>query len=391
MGKRRGNGEGCIRERKDGRWLVEMQTGIKADGKPKKIFKYAKSQAEAIEVLSKLKSELMIGVDNSKGAVKTGEWCFKWLDTYKRKLKPSTRTSYQNNIRVHINEHIGGVALNKLTTHQIQRMLDSIYDDGGSLSLVIKVYNVLNGALKKAAELGMIAKNPCVGVGFPADDKQAIRVFTVDEQRLFMDALENEDESLQTLMLTYLWTGCRLGEIPALTWNDIDLSSRQISITKKVMLIHNYYSKDKKTFQEVQPYLKTKAGKRKVVITPMLVDILKAHMEVQKQQAAALGKKWSMGDIVFPTSKGTIAYTRNIQEKFERIIQKIGIKGATMHSLRHTYATRLFEAEVDIKCISEQLGHASVKVTYDTYVHVMPNKKVKEIEKLSALDSMFSK
>ncbi len=387
MGKKRANNEGSISLRKDGRWLIQLQIGIKEDGKPKKVYKYAKTQVEAVKILDQLKRDLWLGIDASKGNFTVSEWIIKWMDEFKRNLKPSTRTSYITNKRVHIDKYIGGVKLNKLKREQIQYMLDNIYNNGKtSISLVIKVYNILSGALEQAVKQGIFAKNPAKNVVLPHGDDRRLRVFSIQEQKDFIKELDNEES--RTLFLTYLNTGARLGEIPALTWKDIDFQNRIIDINKKVMVVHDYYAKDKKTVQQVQNYCKTLSSIRKVVIPVFLVDILKEHKEKQIAAINDSGIEWSESNLVFPTINGTIPYTRNIQEKYTRIVNKIGITGTSIHTLRHTYATRLFEADVDVKTISEQLGHKSIKTTYDIYIHVIPQKKLKEIDKLEKLNIM---
>lgn len=388
--KRRANGEGSITLRKDGRWLVSFQTGVQANGKPKKLYRYTKTQAEAVQILNRLKLEFSSGVDSAKGNITVSEWCGAWMEHYKaNKLAPSTKASYQTNLRVHINKYIGGVALKKLTANQIQYMLDQIYDGGNnSLSLVVKVHNILNGALKKAVSLGMLARNPMEGVELPKDNKREIRVLTVEEQKAFISALEKEDS--RVLFMTYLYTGARLGELPALTWRDISFGDRTININKKVIVVHDVLSERKKTYLDVENFCKTESSKRKVYITPALMKILMEHKQKQKENVEALGQNWSEDNLVFPTSNGTIPYPRNIQEKFDRIISGLGFDGVTMHSLRHTYATRLFEADVDIKVISQQLGHKSVKITYDIYVHFIPDRKSRELEKLKEIDKLIA-
>lgn len=385
---KRGKGEGCIRKRIDGKWLVEFQTGVKADGKPKKIYKYCKTQAEAIKELNKLQSEFLVGVDKTNGNISVSDWCRVWLNKYKKKLAPTTQRSYETNIRVHIDKYVGGISINKLTTQQIQFMIDTIYNDGeNSLSLVIKVYNILHGALSKALDLSMITKLPTRGVEFPEDNTKEKVILTKEQQRSFISALENEPS--RALFLTYLYTGARLGELPPLVWEDVDLDNRVINICKKSVVLHDYDSETKKTHQEIQNFCKTKSSTRKIVITPFLVEILREHKKQQQENAEFLGIKWAETNLVFPTSNGTVPYGRNIQEKFLRIAEKAGIKGATLHSLRHTYATRLFEADVDIKVVSMQLGHKNVRITYDTYVHVLKDKQQQEIDKFAELDKLI--
>lgn len=233
MGKKiRGKGEGCISLRKDGRYLITIQVSTNSNGTPKRLYRYAKTHKEAIEILTKLRTEYMQGVDSTTGNITVGSWCQIWLDKYKKQLALSTKASYQMCINSYINEYIGGVKLNRLTQQQIQYALDNVFNNGeNSTSLFIKVYNVLNGALKKAIELGMLAKNPCVGIEFPRDNTNKRKIFTLEEQMAFEKALDNDRNKV--LFLTYLYTGARLGELPPLTWKDVDLENRMISINKK--------------------------------------------------------------------------------------------------------------------------------------------------------------
>jgi integrase len=393
MGKRRSNGEGCISKRKDGRWMVCVTTGINEKGKPKKIYRYCKTNAEAVDTLTKLNTEIKSGIKISEGSSLTvALWCQTWLDTYKKKLASSTRTSYQTNLRVHINAFIGGIPLNELTTEQIQWMLDEIYKKGNSLSLLIKIYNVLNGAISKAIQLRKISWNPCKGVEFPKKAKKKIRVLTSEEQDAFVEELKNWDS--RALFMTYLLSGARLGELPALTWQDVNLNIDannlgDMVINKKAIVLHDYNSINKKTSQITENFCKSLSSERTIKITPTLIKILKEQKEKQEKEAEVLGIKWSDSNLVFPTSKGTIPYGRNIQEKFGRIIKKIGISGITIHGLRHTYATRLFEKDVDIKVISQQLGHKSVKITYDTYVHLLDDSASTKYNKLLTIDNII--
>lgn len=325
-----------------------------------------------------------MGVCHSKAAVKTGDWINTWIEKHKApKLAPSTLTSYRNNFRVHIKPYVGEVALRELTTYHIQKMLDSMV---GSLSLFVKVYNVIHGALEKAVELGMIPRNPCKGVAFPAEDKEDMRVLTQEEQQRFIEALDGE--YYRVMLLTYLYTGMRAGECIPLQWKDVDLSKRTIRVNKKAILHHDFSKHSAK--QEVQDFCKTKSSKRTVAITAGLAAILAEHKEEMKKRVAALGLEWSEDSLVFWNTRNKIVQYGNLKESLNKIYRKAGIENATMHTLRHTYATRCFEAGVNIKAISEQLGHANVKTTYNIYVHLLEDTKVKEIDKLSEIDKFIA-
>ena len=382
---KRANGEGNIRKRTDGRWLVTFPTGLyKENGKREYVYLYYDSQAEAAEALRRLQSEKAMGVCHSKSAVKTGDWINTWIEKHKApKLAPATLTSYRNNFRVHIKPYVGEIPLRELTTYHIQKMLDDI---GGSLSTFVKNYNVIHGALEKAVELGMLPRNPCKGVAFPKDDKGDMRVLTQEEQQRFIAALDGE--YYKVMLLTYLYTGMRMGECIPLQWKDIDLSKRTIRVNKKAIVRHDYATHSAK--QEVQDFCKTKSSKRTVAITAGLTAILSEYKESMRQRAENMGQAWSEESLVFLNTRDKMVYSRNLQESLYKIYRKAGIEGATMHTLRHTYATRCFEAGVDIKAISEQLGHANVKTTYNIYVHLLDDTRAKEIDKLSGIDKFIA-
>ncbi|MBM6887586.1 tyrosine-type recombinase/integrase [Pseudoflavonifractor phocaeensis] len=382
---KRANGEGSIRKRKDGKWLVTFPTGrYLASGKREYIYKYCADQATAVKALQQLQSEKAMGVCHSKVAVKTGVWIETWIEKHKAPhLASSTLTSYRNNYRVHVEPFVGKIALKDLTTYHIQKTLDSM---GGSFSLFVKVYNVIHGALEKAVELGMIPRNPCKGVAFPKDDRKDVWALTKEEQQRFIAALDGE--YYRVMLLTYLYTGMRIGEGIPLLWSDIDLERRTIRVTKKAIVRHDFEAHSAK--QEVQDKCKTKSSKRIIVITSGLASILVEHKEVMRNRAKQLGEEWSEDSLVFRNSRGNMVYSRNLQEVLYRILDKAGIKGATMHTLRHTYATRCFEAGVNIKAISQQLGHKDVKTTYDIYVHLFEDTKAKEIDKLSEIDKFIA-
>ena len=180
----------------------------------------------------------------------------------------------------------------------------------------------------------------------------------------------------------------RMGEGIPLTWEDIDLEKRTIRVNKKAIVCHDYTSHSAP--QVVQDFCKTKSSKRRVIITPGLVGVLREHKAEMMKRVEQSGEEWSESRLVFPNTRGNMVHNRNLQHSLYRIFAKAGIEGATMHTLRHTYATRCFEAGVDIKAISEQLGHANVKTTYNIYVHLLEDTKEKEIDKLEGIDRLLA-
>lgn len=383
---KRANGEGNIRKRKDGRWLATCPTGLfKENGKREYIYRYAATQAEAVEILRQLQADKGMGVSQSKAAVKTGDWMEKWIESKakgKNPIKPSTLTSYRNNFRIHIKPYIGNIVLRELSTYHIQRCLDAI---GGSCSTFVKNYNIIHGALDKAVDLGMIVRNPCKGVEFPEDDTEEMRVLSKEEQQRFLEQLEGE--YYRPMFLMYLYSGLRMGEGIPLTWEDIDFDKQKIRVCKKAIVCHDYNSHSAP--QVVQNFCKTKSSQRSVKIPMGLVEVLKAHKTELMKQAAQMGKEWSESNLVFPNARGNMVHNRNLQNSLSKIFAKCGIEGATMHTLRHSYATRCFEAKMPPKLISKQLGHQSVKTTLDIYVHVTAELEDEEIGKLDEINKLL--
>ena len=138
----------------------------------------------------------------------------------------------------------------------------------------------------------------------------------------------------------------------------------------------------------VQDSTKTKSGMRTVPMPNSLVVMLAQHKDNQQGEIKLMDGVYEHKNLVFCTATGNHYNPRNMQEKFTRIVQKSEIQGATIHSLRHTYATRLFELGVSAKVVSELLGHSSIVQTLNTYTHVMPEMKHEAVQKLDLVANM---
>ena len=324
-----------------------------------------------------------MGMSQTAGATPTGVWIEKWINMDREKpLAPSTLTSYRTNFRLHINPAIGKIPLNKLTTDEIQRALKRA---GGSKSKFIKIRNIIHASLQVAVHRGILLRNPCEGVVAPYEKEKKARALSRDEQAALIKALEGE--YYKPMIEMYLGTGLRMGEGIPLLWSDIRLDQRIVDVNKKAIIIHDYATHS--ATPQIQDFCKTDSSIRKVVITNGLVEILKEHKAKMMEQAKKEGKEWSEDSLAFPNTVGNIVNSRNLQNTLKRIYKKAGITDATMHSLRHSYASNCFSVGVDIKAISEQLGHKTVKTTYNIYIHLLDDKKVTEIDKLNEIDRLF--
>jgi integrase len=180
------------------------------------------------------------------------------------------------------------------------------------------------------------------------------------------------------LFLFNLDTGLRLSEILAIKWEDIDLKKKTVIINKNLVEAKNR-SKNQRGKLEliVQNTTKTENGKRILPLTERTIRMLKEYkLKSQKKS-----------EIVFCSQNDTYVRPRNYKRTFYKIIENASIEKCGAHTLRHTYATRLFEANIDAKVVSELLGHKDISVTLNTYVHVLKSKKR---EAIRALDELIS-
>lgn len=385
MAKKRGNGEGTIIKVKDGFWRGAIVIGRDENGKIKRKWFNGKTQKEVKEKMQPVLALINTGEYIEPSKTTLGEWLDVWLKEYKKNaLKPTTYDSYETNIRCHLKSGIGNISLKDLKTFDIQKFINSKYENGASTALLRKLKNIIHGALKQAIVNELITRNVSEGVILPIHKQKEIRVFSRDEEKLFINAIK--DDRLEIAFKLDLVSGLRLGELLGLTWDCIDLSQGVINVKQTLVRVKDR-SKNavKKNKFIIEQTTKTKNGKRKVPIPQAAVFMLISHkqrQEIEKEVGKGLYKD---NNIVFCTALGNRIIPRNAERSFTRLAKKAGIVDATVHSLRHTYATRLFEEGVQPKTVSELLGHKNVSHTLDVYTHVLPDTKSKAVESLNYL------
>ncbi|WP_278246129.1 site-specific integrase [Clostridium tyrobutyricum] len=188
---------------------------------------------------------------------------------------------------------------------------------------------------------------------------------------------------LKCLILTALTTGLRQGELLALTWDDIDLDKGEISVNKSIKRVNIIKSNDSKENKILIQPPKTINSNRVVPIPSELIPILKQHHLKQKLEKIKAGEEYKDNNFVFPTALGKPIDAKNLFRSYKNLLIKAGIEHKKFHCLRHTYATKLFEAGTPPKTVQALLGHSNIKTTADIYTHVMPKQKINAVEKLN--------
>ena len=308
-----------------------------------------------------------------------------WLESDMRIfLKPKSYETKVFTVERFIVPALGDRAVDSIVRTDIQKLIADLSRTYAWWT-VKKVYDALNQFYKSAMLDGIVEKNPAVGVKLPkktTDNCRQIRFFTEDElHRILSTAVETYPNGTPVTRLGYAfhilaYTGLRVGEAIALTWDDVDFERKTVSVNKNSVTFRNPDPEAAQRYLTVvQDSPKTKNGIRTIPMS--------AKAEFAFRQLQTLNGYF---DTVFASSTGKPANQRDLARAFAGIQKRAGIEPpGTPHSLRHTFATRLIERGVDVKVVSSLLGHSDISITYNTYVHVLQRQKVQAI---AALDEI---
>jgi len=342
-----------IYKRKDGRWEGRYIKERKPDGKVLYGSVYGKKYGDVKLKLIPLKSAHTVRERTKagfKGTVR--DWLLFWLnDLEKPNIKPSTYASYHNKLENHILPALGDKNLNKLTGDNMQSWVNGLIAKGLSGSSIRTVYRIFNAALQKAVYKHCLLINPCQDVTLPGTERREICALTVLQQK----ELENQAQQSKgnEAIIIALYTGMRIGEISALRWEDVDFEDNVIYVRQTLQRIMDYDNNSAKT-KIIIGLPKSNMSCRVIPFGKYLKEYL-------------LGLKAKSKNKYIVSCKGHYAEPRIISYRFRQIAKRAGLDNVTFHGLRHTYTTRCIERNIDIVTVSRLLGHASAKMTLDTY------------------------
>lgn len=388
-----------IRQRKDKNgkkldvWECLINNGRDpGTGKPKRIPVYGKTQEECrqkvIETLSGIQNQTY--VEPHKTTLE--QWLDTWLTEYKKgNIRPTTYSSYEYIIRVHIKPKLGKALIRELKPEQVQKFYNERKASGLSARTVRYIHVVLHEALEQAMRNNLVVRNVSEATTLPKQEKREMRVLSQNEQDKFLNALDND--KLGIIFKLDLATGLRRGELLGLRWKDIDFKEGSLRVNQalyRAKVNFDKDSKEKKT-EVIFQKPKTKKGERSIPLFSSIVSDLKAHKVTETAKLKELEwddlkiKQHFKEGLVFTNELGGFIEPRNLTRKFYSLIRAAKIPNANLHSLRHSYATRLLEMGVSPKVVQEILGHSTITLTLDTYSHVMPELKRDAADKLSSL------
>jgi len=377
----RGSGEGTIYKRKNkDLWCAQVDLGRDPkSGKRIRKTIYGKTKRETrkkmLKIIHKFNKDQI-----TFEKISLINWMYKWLDTYKKpNIRPRTYQSYESIIRVHISE-IGDCEVKKIKPITIQRFINSKADNL-SKRRIKYILTVLKAGLEQAVINNLITKNPAKHIEIPntQKSKKVTRPFTIEEQKLFVNQAKNAYYG--NLFIFALETGLRRGELLALKWSDVNKEDNSIEIKRGIVEV----KKDGKYTLIEQPP-KTESSKRQIPLSKTAKSIIKKQRIKQLELKVKLGSEFKDNNLIFSTSTGYYIYPRNILRAFYRVLKKAGIEKCGMHTLRHTFATRLIEQNANPKMVQALLGHSDITMTMNVYAHALPDKKSETIALLEHIN-----
>ena len=373
MAKKRANGDGSIRKRKDGRWEGRYVVGHDPlTGKMISRNVLGKTQAQ-------VKEKLRTAIENSKrldytqtGKYTVGQWMDEWFEAYaKVKVRPSSHQTYKGYIENHIKPNIGDIPIEKLTPLQLQKFYRLLLTEGRipriesekqpkglSAKTVRNINQVISSAMDMAVRHKLILTNPIEGCELPKVEHREMKTLPAEQLGAFLR--EAKESGVYELYYLDLATGLRRGELLGLKWEDIDLQNGIIHVRRQVARVDG----------EVKELpLKTKNSYRNISIYQDAVAML-TEMEAHRSS-----------DYVFPSSTGGPISPDSVNNMLHRVLKRSGLPSIRFHDLRHSHISLLIDMGFTALAIADRVGHESIDITY-RYAHLFPTRQTEMADKL---------
>lgn len=297
------------------------------------------------------------------------DWLNEWLDYYVQpRTKKRTYEKYSKQINKHVLPVLGEYDMDDLTAVTLQKFVAALIDKGLAANTVNGVITLLKTSLQRAVSVGVAGRQYSDFIVRPKTREKQVECFSKDEQKKIERYVFDKNKPKLFGIVLCLYTGLRIGELLALTWEDVDLQKGIIAVSKSC---HDSWENGE--YVKVIDEPKTESSMRIIPFPKQLLPRLKEL------------KKMTNNDYVIGGERVHGAQVRSYQKTFEALLKKLKIPHKGFHSLRHTFATRALECGMDVKTLSEILGHKNPTVTLKRYAHSMLEHKAEMMNKLGKL------
>jgi integrase len=372
MSKRRGNSEGTIAKRADGRWeaRVSLPNGTR------KSF-YGKTREDVQKKLRKAQRDIESGLSLGDGRQTVEQYLTSWLESAKHRLKVTSHYRYTVQIRHNILPGIGKIPLIKLTAQHLQSLYTQKYTDGLAPATIRQLHSILHNAFADAVRLGLVSRSVVEAVRPPRKPRKEMKALDEQQAARFIEVAKSYHPH-GALYILAITTGMRLGEVSGLRWQDVDFEKGLLQVEQTVVSMAGKLSL-------VEP--KSSTSRRPVRLVRVALDALAKHHSEQivlKEKLKQLGQDWNKDDLVFINQVGKPLDPVDLGiVRFHAFLRDAGLPRIRFHDLRHTAATLMLKNGINVKVVSEMLGHASITITLGIYGHVLPDMQQTAVEKMN--------
>jgi integrase len=356
MSKRRGNGEGSTGKRKDGRYWARTPS-------PERRYFYGRTLKDAIARRAAYVATRKATPSARRAASQTfGAYFQHWYASACTRIAPNTASTYETVCRVWIAPILDDLPMWSITSTHVQQVIDAIASKR-SPRYTARAKQVMHSVFADAEAHELIPRNPAssAAIKMPKMPRKDVPTIRPEHVRTFLAFLKGN--RYEALMMVYLFGGLRRGEALALTWDDVDFATGSLRITKSHVVLARSMHVSKG---------KSNAAARTVPLPADAMRALGDHRRRQLEERMKLGPDWTETPYVFTTGRGTPLWPTNVSERVKKLLAEAGLPVVHLHALRHTAASLLLAGGVDIKTVQRIIGHASAKMTLDTYGHCMP-------------------
>ncbi len=359
-----------IYKRKDNRWEGRYIKEYDDNGKARFGYIYAKSYREAKEKLSDYKHNVRQRITSNKKLFSL--FCDEWITLSRNRVKNSTYIKYRGITEKYIKPSLGSFLPQNISTVIIEKFSNKLLLNKLSTKTVRDILTIIKTILKYCKrQIGPTF--PDIEIVLPKENKTSIRVLSLEEQTKFIRFLSADMDETKFGVLLSLLTGMRIGEICALRWQDISLEKKTIQVSSSMQRLKAFNPTSSTKTTIVIGETKSHASDRIIPLTNYAISLCK---KIKPKNNNAFVLTGSAENFIEP---------RTLQYKFRKYTEACNLQNVHFHVLRHTFATRCVEVGFEIKSLSEILGHSSVKITLDRYVHSSLELKKLNMDKLAAI------
>jgi integrase len=356
--------------RKNQRWYVQVDVPAGPDGKRRRrsvggFRTKREAKAAEAEALRRIRDGVLVEPSRlTVGAYLTELW----LPSMASQVRATTLGGYRHNVRAYIVPRLGDIPLQRLSTARVGAFYGELVASGGqkgrplSPKTVRYVHTTLRRALRDAVADGLVVRNVAAQARPPRARRVEMHTWTAAEVGTFLASVREDRLYAAWLLLATL--GLRRGELLGLRWPDVDLTSGRIAIRNTLVMVDG---------KPAMAEPKTAKGRRSLTLAPQVLEAVRVHRAHQAAERLSWGADYTDSGLVVTTEDGRPIHPESLSSLFVRQAKRAGLSPIRLHDLRHSVASILLAQGVHPKVVSEQLGHATIALTLDTYSHVIPS------------------